>query len=131
MSFYLIERTLWIQLPYNAHLASLSQHFANHLLIFSMMIEEQEMLRLLVLNFSGHLHLLHGVRVVAQIVHGGGIGHGRGRKVLHLIGLQSVLFSFYRQMAHVGERASWVRRDEIGYQLLVLARLTVHLVKFP
>src|SRR5690606_2143756 len=88
-------------------------------------------LRLLALD---HYHALALVghlaqRVLAGVVHGGGRGHGRRVEGLHLVGAEAVGLQPQGQVHHVLVGGARVRRDEVGDQVLLLARLLRVLVE--
>lgn len=66
-------------------------------------------------------HLVEGVFL--GVIHGGGVGERRRVEVLHLIQLEAVGLDPERHVHHVFIRGARVGRDEVGDQVLLLARL--------
>ncbi len=66
-------------------------------------------------------HLVEGVFL--GVIHGGGVGEWRRVEVLHLIQLEAVGLDPERHVHHVFIRGARVGRDEVGDQVLLLARL--------
>jgi len=81
--------------------------------------EEVLSLGILLLRCLCRVDGLHGVGVEACVPHLGGYGHGGGGEVLHLFQTVSHAAGDVCQLGHVLFAASWVRRYEIGYELLV------------
>ncbi|MND76183.1 hypothetical protein D3C80_678240 [compost metagenome] len=62
-------------------------------------------------------------RVFLGVIHGGRVGERRRVEVLHLIQLEAVGLDPERHVHHVFIRGARVGRDEVGDQVLLLARL--------
>ncbi len=62
-------------------------------------------------------------RVFLGVIHGGGVGERRRVEVLHLIELEAVGLDPERHVHHVFIRGARVGGDEVGDQVLLLARL--------
>ena len=91
--------------------------------------EEEDVLVVALLHGLRAVHLLARVGIVPQIVHGRGKGHRRGREVLHLVRDQTMLLRELEQCRHLLDGAAWMRGDEVGNELLVLATLLVFTVE--
>ena len=91
--------------------------------------EEEDVLVVALLCGLRTVYLLARVWVVAQIVHGRGKGHRRGREVLHLVRDQTMLMRELAQRRHLLDGAARMRGDEVGDELLVLATPLVLLLK--
>ena len=61
-------------------------------------------------------------RVLARVVHRGRGGHRRGQEGLHLVGAKAVLLQPQREFEHVAIGRAGMRGDEVGNQVLLLAR---------
>ena len=61
-------------------------------------------------------------RILAAVVHGGRGRHRRGQKRLHLVGAVAVLLQPQGELEHVLIARARMRRDEIGNEVLLLAR---------
>lgn len=72
-------------------------------------------------------YLVEGVFL--GVIHGGGVGERRRVEVLHLIELEAVGLDPERHIHHVFIRGARVGRDEVGDQVLLLARLLGILVE--
>lgn len=81
--------------------------------------EEVALLAAFLLLRAGHVDLLVRVGVLARVEHHRREGHRRGCEVLHLLEVE-VQFAEHllRECAHVLLRASGVRRDEVGDELV-------------
>ena len=67
----------------------------------------------------GGEHRLERVGVIACVPHLGRYGHRRGGEVLHLLELEAQLAGDGGQLGHILLVTPWVRRDEVGDDLLV------------
>ena len=72
-------------------------------------------------TFAGVTDLAQGV--LARVVHGGGQSHRCGQKGLHLVGSKAIALAPKRKRHHVPQGGARVRGDEIGNEILFLARL--------
>ena len=99
------------------------------LAVFGDSREEEDVLVVALLCGLRTVYLLARVWVVAQIVHGRGKGHRRGREVLHLVRDQTMLLRELAQRRHLLDGAAWMRGDEVGDELLVLTTPLVLLLK--
>ena len=76
------------------------------------------------------VHFLARIWVITKIIHRRGVGHGRGREILHLVGHQPVLVGDVAEFAHLLDGASGMGGDEIGNQLLVFTAAVVFLLAY-
>lgn len=67
------------------------------------------------------VHLIE--RILAGVIHGGGVGQRRRVEVLHLVEAEAVALEPQRQIDHILIGGAGVRRDKIGDQILLFARL--------
>ncbi len=115
-------------------LAHLQQGFADHRPAGRIVIAQQRLVQATATLPFHHehvpalaAHLVEGVFL--GVIHGGGVGERRRVEVLHLIELEAVCFNPERHVHHVFIRGARVGGDEVGDQVLLLARLFGILVK--
>ena len=118
------SKSHWFLSPISSPVFSPRQ-LRNPLAVLGDSREEENMLVVALLDGLCAMHLLAGIGIVSQIVHGRGKGHRRGREVLHLVRDQTMLLRELAQPRHLLDGATWMRGDEVGDELLVLATLLV------
>ena len=91
--------------------------------------EEELALGCLLLGCAGAVEGSQGVGVEAGVPRLGADGHGRGREVLHLLEVEVEAAGDDGELGHVLLGAAGVAADEIGYELLVEARLAADAVE--
>lgn len=109
-------------------LAHLEQGFADHGPAGRIVIAQQRLVQATTALTLDHehvpalaAHLVEGVFL--GVIHGGRVGERRRVEVLHLIQLEAVGLDPERHVHHVFIRGARVGRDEVGDQVLLLARL--------
>ncbi len=109
-------------------LAHLQQGFADHGPAGRIVIAQQRLVQATTTLPFHHEHVPALAarlveRVFLGVIHGGGVGERRRVEVLHLIELEAVCFNPERHVHHVFIRGARVGGDEVGDQVLLLARL--------
>ena len=74
-------------------------------------------LLLLLLLAARHKYFFLSIWIYSRVVHHGAEGHGRGRKILHLLKSKSLLLSYIRQLLHILVDAGGVAGNEVGNEL--------------
>ncbi len=109
-------------------LAHLQQGFADHGPAGRIVVAQQRLVQAAAALPFHHEHVpalaTHLVeRVFLGVIHGGGVGQRRRVEVLHLIELEAVGLDPERHIHHIFVGRPRVGRDEVGDQILLLARL--------
>ena len=110
--------------------AGLDERLADFEIVFGLEELEQRALELAVAKFLGDMHWLFGERVHAGVVHAGRDIERRWDEILHLIGFVAVLLEEHREVDHRIEVALGVARDEVGDDVLLLARALAEFIEF-
>lgn len=102
-------------------LKSLSKHRP----VFGIVVSQKRFVKPPLLNALGDKNLLAGAadaveRVLAGVVHGRGVGHGRGQEGLHLISPEAMTLEPDRKVQHILIGRPRMGCDEIGDQVLFL-----------
>ena len=112
--------------------ASDAAQFAHNALAFAGFVPEEELpLGEFVLRTFRRENGLQCVGVVARVPHFGGDGHWRGREVLHLFEVEVHLLRQNGEFGHILGLTAWVRRNEIGNDLLAQVFLATDAVEQP
>ena len=77
------------------------QRASNPIGVFSLIPKKEAMLVFFFAFTSRRWDFFQGIGIVTRIVYDGGNGHGRWRKVLHLLQLKSRVFRLTGEIGHI------------------------------
>lgn len=119
-----------IQLCYQVRATNTAQTLLNASSLLRLVPEEELPLgKLLFLSLSAE-YWFERIWVVACIPRLCGIGHWRWRKVLNLLQMEVKTFGNHSQFSHIFLVTSWVRRNEVGDDLLSQSLFTINAVEY-